>query len=113
MDIIKSGNNNIPLHLNEPIDCNNNSNSLKFKRPLSEYLFVLNQLNTAYNLRQRIGRRTLHNLASSNGIFLTEQQIRVILVDLQDNGFVDILTGRGGSVITKSGIEFLDNYKRV
>ena len=113
LDIIKSGNNNIPLHLNEPIDCNNNSNSLKFKRPLSEYLFVLNQLNTAYNLRQRIGRRTLHNLASSNGIFLTEQQIRVILVDLQDNGFVDILTGRGGSVITKSGIEFLDNYKRV
>lgn len=113
LDTIKAGNNNQPLELSEPIDCDKSSNSPRFKRPLREYLFVLNQLNTAYNLRQRIGRRTLHNLASSNGIFLTEQQIRTILIDLQEQGFVDILTGRGGTVITESGIDYLKKYKRV
>lgn len=113
LDTIKGGNNNLPLPLKEPIDCDKQSDSFKFKRPLKEYLFVLNQLNTAFNLRQRIGRRTLHNLASSNGIFLTEQQIRTILLDLQDRGYVDILTGRGGSVITNDGLKFLNKYKQV
>jgi transcriptional regulator with PAS, ATPase and Fis domain len=83
--------------------------SYNFKRPLSEYLFILGQLNDAYNLKQRIGRRKLHEVALASGIFLTEQQIRSILLELQTFGFVTVLTGRGGSVITNSGIVFLKN----
>lgn len=94
-------------------DSSNNISSYNFKRSLNEYIFILEQLNNAYNLKQRIGRRKLYDIALLNNVFLTEQQIRSILIELQDLGLVSILSGRGGSVITDSGINFLKEQKEV
>ncbi|MGO0862525.1 sigma-54 interaction domain-containing protein, partial [Clostridioides difficile] len=78
-----------------------------FKRPLDEYIFILDNLNKAYDLKERIGRKSLYKIALNEDRFLTEQQIRNILLELQEFGLVNILVGRGGSVITLKGIEFL------
>lgn len=94
-----------------------NKNEIKkisnLKRDLRDYIFVLEKIKNAYDLKQRIGRRRIYEYALSEKIFLTEQQIRSILIELQDFGFVKILSGRGGSVITEKGIIFLEENKRV
>lgn len=92
---------------------NNMKNIPNLKRDLKDYLFVLEKANEAYLLKQRIGRRKLYEYALKEKIFLTEQQIRSILLELQEFGFVKILSGRGGSVITEKGILFLEENKRV
>ncbi|GIM33076.1 sigma-54 interaction domain-containing protein [Paraclostridium bifermentans] len=94
-----------------------NKNNIKdisnLKRDLRDYIFVLEKINNAYVLKQRIGRRKIYEYALEEKIFLTEQQIRSILIELQEFGFVKILSGRGGSVITEKGILFLEENKRV
>lgn len=94
-----------------------NKNEIKkisnFKRDLRDYIFVLEKIKNAYDLKKRIGRRKIYEYALSEKIFLTEQQIRSILIELQEFGFVKILSGRGGSVITEKGIIFLEENKRV
>lgn len=98
------------------LNINKDKNSIKhdynFKRPLDEYLFILDNLKKAYNLKERIGRKSLYKIALDENRFLTEQQIRNILLELQDFGLVNILVGRGGSVITSKGFEFLKNINR-
>lgn len=98
------------LELSNKNDIKNISN---LKRDLRDYIFVLEKINNAYVLKQRIGRRKIYEYALEEKIFLTEQQIRSILIELQEFGFVKILSGRGGSVITEKGILFLEENKRV
>lgn len=98
------------LELSNKNDIKNISN---LKRDLRDYIFVLEKINNAYALKQRIGRRKIYEYALEEKIFLTEQQIRSILIELQEFGFVKILSGRGGSVITEKGILFLEENKRV
>ncbi|HSQ90270.1 sigma-54 interaction domain-containing protein [Romboutsia sp.] len=82
-----------------------------FKRDLSDYMFILKKINETYMLKQRIGRRKLYEYAVEEKIFLTEQQIRSILLELQEFEFVKILSGRGGSIITENGKDFLEQNK--
>ncbi len=98
------------LELSKKNDIQNISN---LKRDLRDYIFVLEKINNAYVLKQRIGRRKIYEYALAEKIFLTEQQIRSILIELQEFGFIKILSGRGGSVITEKGILFLEENKRV
>lgn len=98
------------VELSNKNDIKNISN---LKRDLRDYIFVLEKINNAYVLKQRIGRRKIYEYALEEKIFLTEQQIRSILIELQEFGFVKILSGRGGSVITEKGILFLEENKRV
>jgi predicted transcriptional regulator len=70
----------------------------------------LDKINRAYNLKQRIGRRKIYEYAIEEKVFLTEQQIRSILIELQDFQLVKILSGRGGTIITEKGREFLKQY---
>lgn len=98
------------LELSNKNDIKNISN---LKRDLRDYIFVLEKINNAYVLKHRIGRRKIYEYALEEKIFLTEQQIRSILIELQEFGFVKILSGRGGSVITEKGILFLEENKRV
>ncbi|WP_270941657.1 sigma-54 interaction domain-containing protein [Romboutsia lituseburensis] len=85
---------------------------LEFKRPLNDYIFVLNKMNQAYNLKQRIGRKKIYEYALEEHVFLTEQQIRSILLELQEHELVKVLLGRGGSIVTEKGISFLREYKK-
>lgn len=98
------------LELSNKNDIKNISN---LKRDLRDYIFVLEKINNSYVLKQRIGRRKIYEYALEEKIFLTEQQIRSILIELQEFGFVKILSGRGGSVITEKGILFLEENKKV
>lgn len=84
---------------------------LNFKRDLNDYIFVLEKINEAYNLKQRIGRRKIYEYAVEEQVFLTEQQIRSILLELQDFEFAKVLSGRGGSIITEKGRGFLKQHK--
>ena len=83
----------------------------KFKRSINDYIFVLDKVNKAYTNKERIGRRKIYEVAVSEGRFLTEQQIRSILLELQDYELIKVLSGRGGSIITDKGVYFLEHNK--
>ncbi|GAA0706838.1 sigma 54-interacting transcriptional regulator [Paraclostridium ghonii] len=97
----------------EALKKKNIKNIPNFKRDLKDYIFILDKINESYLLQQRIGRRKLYEYALKEKIFLTEQQIRSVLLELQEFGFVKVLAGRGGSIITEKGILFLEENKKV
>ena len=70
---------------------------------VSEYLFVLEALESAYQKRERIGRRRLALQSEAHALFLSEQEIRSILLKLQEYRMVVIKRGRGGTKITDLG----------
>lgn len=72
---------------------------------VDKYLFVLEELEKSCISKNRIGRRTLYRIAVENGIFISEQEIRSMLVNLEKFFMVKIYTGRGGSAITDFGIK--------
>jgi transcriptional regulator with PAS, ATPase and Fis domain len=87
-------------------------NSLSsFKRSIwgnvSKYLFILEELEKGFENKYRIGRRSLTNIAESRNIYLTEQEIRNILSELQLYKMVSISKGRGGTKITDFGLKAL------
>lgn len=111
----------LPEYITESMECKNYCESLlmkstnieipKFKRSINDYIFVLEKVNKAYLNKVRIGRRKIYEYAVAEGIFLTEQQVRSILLELQDYEFIKILSGRGGSMITDKGIRFLEQNR--
>ena len=111
----------LPEYITESMECKNYCESLlmkstnietpKFKRSINDYIFVLEKVNEAYLNKLRIGRRKIYEYAVAEGIFLTEQQVRSILLELQDYEFIKILSGRGGSIITDKGIRFLEQNR--
>lgn len=111
----------LPEYITESMECKNYCESLlmkstnietpKFKRSINDYIFVLRKVNEAYSNKVRIGRRKIYEYAVAEGIFLTEQQVRSILLELQDYEFIKILSGRGGSIITDKGRLFLEQNR--
>lgn len=111
----------LPEYITESMECKNYCESLlmkstnietpKFKRSINDYIFVLRKVNEAYSNKVRIGRRKIYEYAVAEGIFLTEQQVRSILLELQDYEFIKILSGRGGSIITDKGRRFLEQNR--
>lgn len=53
---------------------------------------------------KKVGRKQLSTLLLDKGYFYSEQEVRNILLKLNDLGYVTISRGRGGTVITKEGI---------
>ncbi|MFZ5966732.1 MAG: sigma 54-interacting transcriptional regulator [Bacillota bacterium] len=78
-------------------------------KKFNKYLFVLEQLEVGRYLNQRLGRRSIFQLAREKGIFISEQEIRNILIDLEELGLVDIFQGRGGTIITEVGRNILSS----
>ncbi|CAH2214589.1 sigma-54 interaction domain-containing protein [Tepidibacter aestuarii] len=83
----------------------------EFKRNESDYIFVLNELKKAYERKERIGRKKIYNIAVKKGVFLSEQEIRSILLELNELELIQVLKGRGGSVINECGLKFLEDNK--
>ncbi|MBU2514656.1 sigma 54-interacting transcriptional regulator [bacterium] len=79
----------------------------------SEYLFVLEILERAYANRERVGRRSLSKKSDELELFLTEQEIRGLIIKLQDYGMVIIKRGRGGTKITDLGRTALKRLKEM
>jgi len=80
---------------------------------LPKYIFVLDKLEEAFLQNKRLGRRSILSIAKQNNIFLGEQEIRNILINLENHNMVEIFKGRGGSVITEQGKKILKYLKRV
>jgi transcriptional regulator with PAS, ATPase and Fis domain len=76
-------------------------------KTIDSHIFVLRQLEKGYRENKRLGRRSIYKECENNSLFISEQEIRTILVNLEKCGMARILKGRGGSVITEKGLEAL------
>jgi transcriptional regulator with PAS, ATPase and Fis domain len=76
-----------------------------------EYLFVLQQLEAAGISGRGAGRKSIAEEAEKRHLYLSEQQVRWILVDLERSGAVRSVKGRSGSCITDSGKRLLESLK--
>ncbi len=74
-------------------------------------LFILESLYASHQDRRRSGRRSLLESARKQDLFLTEAQIRKALVRAEAFGYVQLNHGRGGTLITASGIEALKQLR--
>jgi len=74
---------------------------------LDSYVFVLKQLEKGFRENKRLGRRSIYKECEGSNQFISEQEIRSILINLEKCGMVKILKGRGGTVITDAGINTL------
>lgn len=72
-----------------------------------DYKFILTQLYDASKISSSIGRKTISKQAERQGIFLTEQEVRGILQQMDSFKLVKVSKGRGGTKITEKGIRFL------
>lgn len=102
----------ISYNLNEEVLNNDEreaSNSLIFDKNINSegYLFILKELENAYIVKTRLGRRSLYNIADKKGLFISEQEIRTILMQLEKQSLVRISKGRKGTTITEKGREVL------
>lgn len=71
--------------------------------------FVLKLFYDAFKNKVKLGRRSISQKAFENNMHLSEYDVRAILHQLQDLGYVNIGLGRGGSTITSKGIELFKN----
>lgn len=75
---------------------------------LKKYVFVLGELKNAYVENKRLGRRSISEKARNKDIFLSEQEIRTVLMKLEKHGMAEISLGRSGTTITEFGIKALN-----
>ncbi len=74
---------------------------------IDKYVFILEELKKSYADKNRIGRRTLYKNAREKGFFISEQEARLILINLEKFLMAKVYKGRGGSVITEYGLRVL------
>ena len=82
-------------------------------KKLSKYIFILEELDKAFSINKRLGRRSLLSIAKKKDIFLGEQEIRSMLITLENRNMVEISKGRGGTIITGQGKNILKHLKKV
>ncbi len=80
---------------------------------MDDYIFVLKTLYDGYINRQNVGRLSIAEKAQSSGNYLTQQEVRNILCDLNSLGLIKMSTGRGGSKINEKGIKAYNNLKPI
>jgi len=78
---------------------------------LDDYIFVLDLLHDAFIKQKPMGRLTISDCAQKNGNYLTQQEVRGILSDLNNIGLIKISQGRGGSKINERGIKAINELK--
>ncbi|MCH4887481.1 AAA family ATPase [Acidaminobacter sp. JC074] len=72
---------------------------------------ILNIVYTNNAENKRVGRKSISDQLAYLNIYMGEQEVRQILLDLQSKGYVSIGKGRGGTRITKEGIDHLMTSK--
>jgi len=78
---------------------------------LDDYIIILDLLHDAYIKQKPMGRLTISDCAQKNGNYLTQQEVRRILSDLNNIGLIKISQGRGGSKINERGIKVINELK--
>ena len=79
---------------------------------VGNYMFVMERLKNARDEGKRSGRRSIYKSARESGVLLGEQEIRSMLITLEKYSFVHIKTGRGGTSITDTGVNILEELQR-
>jgi DNA-binding NtrC family response regulator len=96
---------------NEIVDAKHSEMLMEFLETagndIRKYIFVLEVLEKAYINKTRVGRRTIYQSIKAKGIFISEQEIRRILNDLEKLSIVNITKGRSGTIITDEGRSLL------
>ncbi len=87
----------------------NKENVITLLNLTSNESFVLSQYYNAFKDRVKLGRKSISKKAFENNIFLSEYDVRRILTNLSSCGYINVAAGRGGSTITKKGIELLES----
>lgn len=77
--------------------------------PTQQERVILEILYNAERRGQSIGREKILLEAQMREIKLTQPQVRKILGRLEENGYVTVTKGRGGSNITKKGVDWIIN----
>ncbi|OPL08658.1 MAG: hypothetical protein AVO33_09580 [delta proteobacterium ML8_F1] len=77
--------------------------------PLQEALTVLKSIATLNRIKKTAGRKHLGEFVQKQGLSLSENSLKKILLTLADHELILIKKGRSGSFITKKGEEFLQN----
>ncbi len=80
---------------------------------LEDYIKVMEQLSLCYENRTGIGRRALSKIIEGKNIFITEPEIRSMLITLEKHKMITVSRGRGGSKLTEAGLNFIKVIKRV
>jgi transcriptional regulator with PAS, ATPase and Fis domain len=74
---------------------------------IRKYIFVLDELEKGYLSNKRLGRRSISETAKKKGVFISEQEIRTILINLEKFSMAEIYKGRSGTLITEAGRQTL------
>jgi len=77
-------------------------------KSLKKHLFVLQELNSAFIEKRRVGRRSLFLSSKESELFISEQEIRGYFIDLERLELVEVFPGRSGTVITETGRKVLE-----
>lgn len=77
--------------------------------PTEQERVILEILYNAERTGQSIGRDKILLEAQKRKVKLTQPQVRKILGRLEENGYVIVARGRGGSSITKKGVDWITN----
>lgn len=80
---------------------------------LDDYIFVLEMLYDGYVTQKNMGRLSIAEKAQASGHYLTQQEVRSILYDLNNLGLIKMSHGRGGSKINEKGIKAYNNLKLI
>lgn len=78
---------------------------------LDDYFLVLEMLYDGYVKQKNLGRLSIAEKAQASGHYLTQQEVRNILCNLSNLGFVKMSHGRGGSKINERGIKVYNSLK--
>lgn len=74
-------------------------------------IIVLEILYEAFLNKEKLGRRSISERAFERQYHLSEYDVKGILKELSDQGLVVVSLGRGGSVISNRGIDFIQGYR--
>ena len=80
-------------------------------KSMASYILVLKKLEEAFKENRRMGRRSILKECENTNLFISEQEIRAILSNLEKCEMVTILKGRSGTIITELGLNYLKNIK--
>ncbi|MGB4439267.1 MAG: sigma 54-interacting transcriptional regulator [Sedimentibacter sp.] len=78
---------------------------------LDDYILVLDLLHNAFIYQKPMGRLSISEKAQEKGNYLTQQEVRTLLNNLNNLGLIKMSQGRGGSKINERGIKVINELK--
>jgi transcriptional regulator with PAS, ATPase and Fis domain len=106
-DVIKMD--HLPYHMKEEIETTSDQEGKILYLGLDEKeSYVLKLFYQAYKDRKKLGRKSISDMAYDDLMFLSEYDVRSILKTLKNEGYINVSSGRGGSSISRTGIELIE-----